>query len=133
MSNATVRQFLVFLIVGSINTVFGYSIFCLFIFLKMHYVLASLLATIMGIIFNFRTTGRIVFKSMDNTLFLRFLWVYVALYLINISLIKGCSYFVDNFYMSGAIAIFGTAIVGFFLNKYLVFQSSFSRAKISIL
>ncbi len=129
--NPAMRQFLLFLLIGSINTAFGYAIYCLLIFLQLHYTVASLLAMSIGVLFNFKTTGRIVFKNKDNRLFLRFVSIYVVLYFINISLIKGSSYFIGSFYLSGGIAVVGTAVISFLLNKYVVFQSVFTRSVIS--
>lgn len=61
-------QFVKFLFVGGINTAVGYGLFAFFLFLKFHYALAVLFATIVGICFNFKTTGSIVFKNSDNKL-----------------------------------------------------------------
>ena len=63
---STAHKFIKFLFVGGVNTVFGYSIFALFLFLGMHYAVATLFATILGILFNFKTTGVIVFNNKDN-------------------------------------------------------------------
>ena len=119
----SVKQFLLFIMVGALNTLFGYVVFCLFIFLKMHYALSLFLATVIGVIFNFGTTGKIVFKNVDNKLFIRFVLVYAVLYLINVTFLKLCSYIWDNFYLCGGISTCSTALIAFFMNKYLVFQS----------
>jgi len=47
-----------FIGVGLLNTVVGYAIYGLFIFLKMPYLVALLMATIMGVIFNYFSIGR---------------------------------------------------------------------------
>jgi len=52
-----------YLVVGIGNTVFGYSIFMLFLYIGLHYSVAVLLSTIIGILFNFYMYGRVVFKS----------------------------------------------------------------------
>lgn len=41
-------RFLKFLMVGALNTVFGYSVFALFTYLNLHYTISTLLATILG-------------------------------------------------------------------------------------
>lgn len=116
------REFIRFLFVGVINTIFGYSLFSLMIYLQMHYSLASLISTIAGIVFNFKTTGNFVFNNKNNRLFIKFVLVYAVIYLLNIfllSLLKKCGL---NDYLSGAILLFPLALVAFILNKFIVYR-----------
>jgi len=115
-------QFLLFLIVGGLNTIFGYSMFALLIFLGMHYVLASLLATVLGILFNFKTIGTIVFRSKRDGLILKFFVVYLLSYCINIILLKVFLSFRVNIYLAGAIITILMAFPVFLLNKKFVFR-----------
>ena len=55
------NKFTKYLFVGILNTVFGYSLFALLIFINLHYTLASLLATIAGVLFNFKTMALRIF------------------------------------------------------------------------
>ena len=55
------RKFVRFLLVGVLNTLFGYFSFATLIIIGLDYKLAALLATIIGVLFNFQTTGRLVF------------------------------------------------------------------------
>ena len=114
-------QFIRFLIIGFINTIFGYSIFCLFIFLNFHYTLALLLANILGILFNFKTFGLIVFKSHNNILIFKFTGVYLAVYFVNIACLKILQIFSVNNYIGQALLIIPLAILVFVLNKKFVF------------
>ncbi len=82
------NRFIRYLLVGFVNTVFGYSLFALLIYLHIHYSLASLLATIAGVLFNFKTIGKMVFKNSDNTLIKKFFGVYTYTYLLNIGCLK---------------------------------------------
>ena len=56
------KRFVKFMIVGGINTLFGYSIFSLLIWLKSSYEMAVLMLTICGVLFNFKTTETLVFQ-----------------------------------------------------------------------
>lgn len=114
-------RFFKFLLVGGLNTVFGYALFSLFIFLHLHYSLASLFSTILGVAFNFKTTGSLVFKSKENKLIIRFIGVYVIVYLLNVSLLKCSQWLHLNLYLSGAILILPLAVVSFLLNRRYVF------------
>lgn len=117
-------RFPMFLLVGMINTIFGYGLFSLFIYLGIRYQLAVLFSTILGILFNFKTTGRIVFKSHNNKLIFRFFAVYGILYLINLLLIKLIYLVYPDYYIAGAIAIVILPFLGFHLNKFLVFREA---------
>jgi putative flippase GtrA len=116
------QPFIRFLVVGGINTLFGYGLFALFLFLHLHYAIASLLSTIVGVLFNFKTTGRLVFQSNDNRLIVRFFAVYGMVYVLNVLLLKGFKWMGLNLYISGAILILPLAVVSYLLNKRLVFK-----------
>lgn len=116
------NQFLRFLVVGGINTVFGYSVYSAFILLNLHYVLAALLGQICGVLFNFKTTGTIVFKNKDNHLIFRFFGVYLVTYLITIGLLKIFDTYGVNHLVAGAIIILPVAFLSFLLNKKFVFS-----------
>lgn len=116
------NKFIRFLFVGGINTIFGYSLFAFFIFLHMHYTLASLLSTIFGVLFNFKTIGTLVFKSNNNSLIYKFVGVYTVIYLLNISFLKIFKLFNINMYLAGALIILPMALISFVLNKQFVFK-----------
>ena len=50
------KRFMRFILIGIPNTAFGYSLYALLIFLGLRYDLAILIATILGVLFNFKTT-----------------------------------------------------------------------------
>jgi putative flippase GtrA len=116
-------QLLRFLVVGGINTLFGYGVFALFILLHMHYVLAALLAQICGVLFNFKTYGALVFKNKNNRLILRFIGVYLVTYLLTIGLIKIFNNYGINNLIAGAIILLPVSLIGFLLNRRFVFRT----------
>jgi len=111
------KQFVVFLFVGGVNTIFGYSIFAFFIFLKLSYYLAFLFAATLGVIFNFMTTGRIVFKNKDFSLFYKFIFISIIMYFLHIILIRIINVHINNLYISGLMTMSVTALLAFYLNK----------------
>jgi putative flippase GtrA len=115
------KRFVLFLFVGGINTLFGYSLYALFLFLKFHYAIASLMATIGGILFNFKSTGTIVFKNNNNKLLFRFVSVYIITYLLNVMCLKVFSSFNANMYVAGAILLLPMGLIAFMLQKKFVF------------
>jgi putative flippase GtrA len=115
-------QFLRFLLVGGLNTLFGYSVFALLIFLKFHYAVAALISTTAGVIFNFQTVGRLVFNEHNLRLIFRFFAVYAVVYGLNVLGLKLFDIVHVSAYISGAILILPLAALSFVLNKLFVFN-----------
>lgn len=76
-------RFIRFAAVGVLNSAFGYGLYALFVCLGVLPELALFLATVLGVIFNFFTTGRLVFRNADSRLFPRFLAAYGIIYICN--------------------------------------------------
>lgn len=112
-----------YLVVGLLNTLFGYGVFALFIYLGLDYPVALLLATILGVLFNFKSIGILVFKSNNNKLIFRFIAVYIIIYLLNLAGLKLLSAVSINLYLAGAILLPVMAVVGFIINKRFVFSN----------
>ena len=122
------HRFVRFLLVGVINTLFGYLAFSTLILLGLNYKYAVLLATILGVLFNFKTTGRLVFGSKNNKLMFRFVLVYVVTFLLNVEMLR----IVDaidigieqktKMLIAGAILVFPLAVISFILMKLFVFR-----------
>lgn len=117
-----------FLVIGAVNTAFSYVIYALLVLIGLHYSLATLISTILGIIFNFFTTGRIVFRNMDNRRIIRFILVYVLTYLVNVLFLKGL---VDGLSMdkllAGALVTLPVALLSYYLNSIWTFRDSKSN------
>ncbi len=117
------EQFVRFLFVGALNTVFGYCAFAFFVFLGCNYIFAPLFATIIGVLFNFKTIGLLVFKNGDNRLLARFFGVYAIVYLCNVLCLKAFELGgIKNLYVSGIILVLPLALLGYGLNKKFVFE-----------
>ncbi|MDD2530612.1 MAG: GtrA family protein [Bacteroidales bacterium] len=78
------NKLLRFLLVGLLNTAFGYFLFLFFIWIGLHYSLSLLFSQIIGVLFNYKTTGYIVFENKSNKLLFSFFLVYGFVYLINV-------------------------------------------------
>lgn len=115
------RTFITFLFVGMLNTLFSYAVFALLIFWQLHYSLAVLVSTVLGVLFNFKTTGKLVFKSDDNRLIFRFVGVYGVVYLFNLAGLRFYRIFDDNMYLAGLLMIVPSAILSFVLLSRFVF------------
>ena len=114
-------SFVKFIFISILNTTFGLGIFYFFIYIKLHYQLASLFGTIIGVIFNYYTNKKFVFNIKNNTLY-KFILVYIFIYFFNIfnlNLLKNSNI---NFYYGGLILIIPSGILTYILNKNFVFK-----------
>ena len=96
--------FVKFVLVGILNTAFGYLVFALLLFLGLHYTLAVILSTIAGVLFNFKTTGTLVFKMLG------------------IIILRAAELAHINLYFAGLVSTGICAIISFLLNKNWVFK-----------
>lgn len=110
-----------FLLVGLLNTIFGYSIFALAIFIGFHYSISLLFSTILGIIFNFHSIGYLVFKNTNKGLFIKFLFIYLIVYIFNLISIKLLFSIGFNYYVSAAFMVIPAAYLSFILLRTYVF------------
>lgn len=111
-----------FLIVGIINAAFGYGCFAVFLYFGMHYSAALLLATILGVLFNFKSTGALVFGSRNNRLIFRFIGGYGVVYGANVAGIALLGLVDINPYLAGIALIVPMALLSFFINNRYVFN-----------
>jgi|SRR5665647_1294866 len=116
------NKLLRFFFVSGLNTFFGYGLFAILVFIGLVYPIALLIATIAGILFNFKTIGIIVFKNHDNLLIFRFFGVYGITYLFNLGGLALFKYFEINIYLAGAILLIPVGLFAFLLNKVFVFN-----------
>lgn len=116
------KQIISFILIGIVNTIFGYTVYAIFLSIGFNYILSTLLATLLGILFNFKTIGKYVFDSHNNRLIFKFFSVYVIIYFVNILIIKTLKTYGYNDYIAGAFALPVSALLSFILNKYYVFK-----------
>lgn len=116
--------FIRYILVGGLNTAFGYAVFGLLAFLGLHYSLAILFATVIGIIFNFVTYGNLVFGKSSRELIWRFVAIYGVLYLVNVAVVYIFLPLLQNVYVANAVAIGFTTVLGFYLNRRYVYEKN---------
>lgn len=117
------HQFVKFLLVGVLNTIFGYIVFALSIYFGVHYSIAIIISNVAGTLFNFKTTGVLVFESHENSLIVKFFGVYVIIYFLNLLGLMALHHDVASRYIGQAILAFPLALVSFYLNRKFVFNS----------
>ena len=79
------RRFVRFLFIGGVNTLVGYLIFAALILVGLPTPAAVVVGTILAVLFNFFSTGTVVFQNASGRLLPRFVGVYVAQMGLNIA------------------------------------------------
>ncbi|SKC81848.1 Putative flippase GtrA (transmembrane translocase of bactoprenol-linked glucose) [Burkholderia sp. CF099] len=115
-------QLIRFLVVGGINTLFGYSVFFVLTWMGLHYPLAIALATIAGVSFNFQSVGRLVFGGAPRSRFWRFVGVYCLIYVVNLAAVRALLEVGISVYVANAIVLLPLSLLAFLLNRRLVFS-----------
>ncbi|MDD4527507.1 MAG: GtrA family protein [Candidatus Margulisbacteria bacterium] len=113
-----------FILVGILNTIFSYIIYSFFILLHFNFAFAATASYLLGILFNFKTYGSLVFKNSDNKLIFKFVFSYLIIYSLYVGIIKIFLVFGFNELISGAISTIITALMSYFTNKYYVFKTN---------
>jgi putative flippase GtrA len=115
-------QFIRFVAVGVLNTGFSYAVFAALVWAGMPASIALLLSTIMGIVFNFFTTGRLVFNNRDMRRLWRFLAAYGVVYLINLGLLSFLRSWGLPAVPAQGLCLLAMVPVSFVLQKLFVFR-----------
>lgn len=114
--------FIRFILVGCLNTGFGVGVYCLCIYIGIPYYIATFISNVLGVLFNFKTTGTLVFNNSDNRLIVKFILCYVLVYIANTLSVKAFMLLGLNGYYSGILATPITAICSYTLLKKLVYN-----------
>lgn len=114
-----------FLSAGILNTVFGYSVYALLLFIETPYLIALLAATIAGVVFNYFNFGRMVFHGVGGWfVFGKFVVVYALIYGANAILLgiltRGLHI---NPYIGQVICIPLSVLLSWFLMNYWVYKN----------
>jgi len=114
-------QFVKFLFVGALNTLFGYAVFAALIFAGVAPTPALVLTYVVGVLFNFVTTRRLVFSRSSASL-LRFIAAYVVIYFFNLALFKTVEALGAGPLVAQAVCLPVVAVFSFLLFKFTVFR-----------
>ena len=120
-ASATAHQAVRFVAVGLLNTAFGYGLFYLLLGLTERTMLSLAIATAAGVLFNFATTGRLVFANRDIRRLSRFIGVYVVIFAINAVALVALEALGMRAAAGQALLLAPLAVLSFLLNKVLVF------------
>ena len=111
-----------FLFIGGLNTLVGFIVFALVIFLSNGNIGLSLAANIVvGVFFNYLSYGLAVFRSFGKRQFAKFVLAYAFLYGLNYVALKFMQGFQMNIYIAQFINLFYLAPLSYFIFNKLVF------------
>lgn len=124
LKNALAHEFVRFVLVGGLNTLFGYGVFFACLALGAGNALALLVANTLGILFNFHTFGKLVFRSHDYRRIVRFTLVYAGIYAANLGTLELLNRAGLESRIAQATLVIPVALASWVLNKKLVFRTS---------
>ena len=111
-----------FLFVGVLNTLFGYAIYLTLVWFGLGPSAALAIATIIGAVFNYFSTGRLVFASSGMNKLPLFLGAYLVIYLANVAALQGLIGAGIPAQWAQGILLPVVAIASFLIFKFVVFR-----------
>ena len=115
------EKFFKFLFVGFLNTAFSYFIYAILIAVGLIANMALFFQYIIGVLWNFKTTGTIVFQNKNNKLIFKFILSYIFTFLVNSVFLAILTRYL-NAYLAQAILIMPIAMLSFIILKKWVFK-----------
>ena len=119
-SSATVRQFLRFLKIGVLNTLFGYALYALLLAAGLQMFVAQIVGTMIAIAFNYLTYSRYVFGGAAIYK-MRFLFSYAVNYLISLASLATSAVVFPEPHLAGLVSMIISAAVNFLVLRTFVF------------
>ena len=128
MRPSLLPQLFGFAIVGAVNTAWAYALFALFVYLGLHYAAATLIAGILSMLTGYLAQRNFVFPPEGGNRLLRFLFVFLIIYGINVGTQKLMldSGLLTNIYLGGGLATGLCALLSFWLSRNFVFSDAAS-------
>lgn len=117
------RRFALFMVVGAVNTGFGYAAFALFMWVGFGRDMAVVLGTIAGVVFNFRTIGA-VFAAHGVSRLPHFVAAYGLLLGANLALLRLVTAIGVGPYPGEALVVLVIAPMSFLIMRRFVFGSA---------
>ena len=116
-----IKLYIKYISVGIINTIFGVTAYLFFLKILNNYFFAITLSTFVGVLFNYVTYSKGVFKSSSNKSFIRFILNYACMYVLCLALIYFFSTKGLDADVAGAISIIIISAINFFILKAIVY------------
>lgn len=118
------KRFVRFLLVGGLNTLFGFLVYSAFILLHCPTWLALIGGNVAGVVFNFFTIGGLVFLNLSLSRVPLFVLSYVVIYFVNLDLIGWIAGLVHGRIMAQAVLVLPMALLSYFILSTYVFRKT---------
>lgn len=123
IDKSDILVFIRFVLVGILNTLFGMSVYFILLYVGLENTMSLVLSTVIGVLFNFKTIGKLVFKNEDNRLLIKFVLCYAFTFVVNLCLIHALPVLTHlNDYYVGAIVFPFTSLLSFLIQKKYVYK-----------
>ena len=127
------KQEIRFLFVGGLNTLVGYGIYAILLFLIVNYLIANTISTVLGVLHSYLWNRFFTFKSKEKAgkELLKFVLVYIISYLIGmVSLYCFTGLLKLSPYIAGLINLIFTTLISWFGHKYFSFNSNLDKKRL---
>ena len=111
-----------FVAVGVLNTAFSYLLYAALVLAHIDYRLALTICSVVTIVWNFNTTGRLVFGNRRQALIFKFVGGYGVIYLVNLGMVILLARFGVGELARQAVALPVVVVCSFALNRGWVFR-----------
>lgn len=115
------RELLRYYQAGILNTLFGFGTYSSLIFLGLNLYLAQFISHFAGVVFNYFSYSRHVFRDSGPAK-LRFTLSYVGNYLMGLAVLAAMAQIIRSPYVAGLAAIVIVSLINYFVLKHLVFR-----------
>jgi putative flippase GtrA len=115
-------KFLRFLVVGAVNTLFGFVVFALLAMTTLPTGLILALSNLAGVAFNFMTTGGLVFKDLNAKRIPKFVICYIGVFAIYWLLLYLLTPIFSNRTYAMAVIVLPMALLTFYVQSKFVFN-----------
>jgi len=122
-------RFVRFVAMGVVNTLFGYGVFFVALRSGVAPTLALAIATIIGVAFNFFSTGDVVFGNGDPSRLWRFAAAYGAVFVVNAGALEALAMLGVEAALAQAALLPACVCLSYILNRTLVFTSAAREAR----
>lgn len=117
------RQVLRYYQAGMLNTLFGYGLYAVLVFLSLDMFVAQLISHVLGTLFNYINFSRYAFAGETGSP-LRFVASYAVNYLLSLAVLWVLSQAIASSYLAGLVTVVIISALNFLILKRFVFRAA---------